>query len=121
MEGLSAFTPEMDALHWTAMLALPTTGAVVKPLYQGTYPRRAKAVRDAAYSRPGTRCWRCQGTYAEALKHWGPRGAAWQAGHVVDGHPGSPLAAEHAQCNAKAGGKLGKMRSTHNQVRSPNA
>jgi len=93
-----------------------------KPLYRGSYPRRAKAVRAAAYARPGTRCWRCHGTYADGLQQWGPKGAAWQAGHVVDGHPGSPLAAEHAKCNAIAGGKVGVARqNTKGHPTSPNA
>lgn len=81
-----------------------------KPLYRGTYPRRARAVREAAKAKPSTRCWRCGKTYAEGLRLWGPRGAKWQAGHVVDGHPGSPLAAEHAKCNTAAGGRLGSRR-----------
>jgi hypothetical protein len=92
-----------------------------KPLYRGNYPRRSKAVRDAAIRDPRTRCWRCGRTYAEGAQLWGPRGAAWQAGHVVDGHHGSVLRAEHARCNTKAGGQLGRARQMKREPVSPNA
>jgi hypothetical protein len=90
------------------------------PLYRGTYPRRSRAVRDAAYKNPATLCWRCGRTYADAVKMYGPSGAAWQAGHIVDGHRGSPLAAEHARCNAIAGGRHGREQKRA-QFASPNA
>jgi hypothetical protein len=92
-----------------------------KQLYRGSYPRRSKAVREAAKANPNTRCWRCGKTYAEALRMWGPVKAAWQAGHVVDSHPGSPLAPEHAKCNEAAGGRLGNARRQTVEPRSPNA
>jgi hypothetical protein len=96
---------------------------VPKPLYTGTYPRRAKSVRDAAWANPSTRCWRCKRTYPEAVRLWGKKAACWQAGHVVDGHPRSPLAPEHAKCNTAAGGRLGKAKQTAQgtQPVSPNA
>jgi hypothetical protein len=92
---------------------------VPKPLYTGTYPRRAKAIRDAAWANPLTRCWRCKRTYPEAVRLWGKSGAAWQAGHLVDGHAGSPLVAEHARCNTAAGGRLGRARQAVERA-SPN-
>lgn len=92
-----------------------------KPLYRGSYPRRSKAIREAAQQNPATRCWRCGRTYIEALRLWGPKGAAWQSGHVVDGHPGSPLAAEHARCNKRAGAKKGGEALRRPEVLSPNA
>jgi hypothetical protein len=91
-----------------------------KPLYRGTYARRSKSVREAALANPTTRCWRCGRTYAEGVRLWGAKGAAWQAGHVVDGHPGSPLRAEHAKCNTAAGGRLGHSRRA-TEPTSPNA
>jgi hypothetical protein len=94
----------------------------MKPLYRGSYPSRSKRIREDAYANPGTICWRCTRTYAEAVKLWGPKGAAWQAGHKVDGHHGSPLAAEHAYCNAAEGAKRGHRRRAKRQnPRSPNA
>lgn len=62
--------------------------------YKGDYPKRAKAVRDAAYADPTTRCWRCGGLLGKDT---------WDAGHLIDGSPLSPLAAEHATCNRSAG------------------
>lgn len=64
-------------------------------LYRGTFKRRAKQVRDAAYADPRTQCWRCGGLARPD--------DPWQAGHVRDGDPYSPLAAEHRSCNARAG------------------
>jgi len=92
----------------------------MRNLYGGTFPRRSKLVRDAAYENPATRCRRCGKTYAEAVAEWGRKAAAWQAGHVVDGHAGSPLAPEHARCNAAAGGRLGNERRWTASPRSPN-
>jgi hypothetical protein len=93
-----------------------------KPLYRGTYARRSKAVREAAFRNPSTRCWRCGHTYAEGVRLYGAQGARWQAGHVADGNPLSPLAAEHAKCNLKAGGRRGGGNRTQQPgPRSPNA
>lgn len=91
--------------------------------YRGTYHRMSMRVRHAAYANPATRCRRCGNTYAEAARLWGPKGAAWQAGHVIDGHPRSALAAEHARCNQAAGGRLSEARRRwrKGQLESPNA
>lgn len=65
--------------------------------YHGDYAARARACRDAANADPSTLCRRCG---LPALL-----GDPWQAGHVLDGVPDSPLAAEHTSCNAAAGGR----------------
>ena len=91
------------------------------PHRRGTYHRRAKRIREAAYANPQARCRRCGRTYAEGLALWGKRDAAWQAGHIIDGHVGSPLAAEHARCNEEAGGRRGQERRMMRAPRSPNA
>jgi hypothetical protein len=67
-------------------------------LYRGDYPARAKQVRDAASSDPSTKCWRC----GEPGRPDDP----WQAGHLIDSNPASPLAPEHRSCNARAGAAL---------------
>ena len=73
--------------------------------YSGSYARRAAAVRAAAYADPDTGCWRCGLTLAEH----GP-GATWDAGHVRDGDPTSPLMAEASRCNRSAGAIAGNRR-----------
>lgn len=65
--------------------------------YQGQYTQQAKRVRDAANIDLSTRCWRCGGLARP--------GDPWQAGHIHDSQPGSPLAPEHRSCNAAAGGR----------------
>lgn len=67
--------------------------------YAGTYKARAARVRADAYADPSTRCRRC----GELAREGDP----WQAGHVRDGDPSSPLAPEHRSCNARAG-RLGQ-------------
>jgi hypothetical protein len=79
--------------------------------YTGTYDTRAKRVRDAAYSDPSTRCWRCGLTLAEVP------GATWHAGHTVDGNSNFPLAPEHSTCNTAAGAKAGHRRKALNPSR----
>jgi hypothetical protein len=64
--------------------------------YAGNYRVRARAVRVLAEMRPDTRCWRCGGLARDD--------DPWQAGHVVDGDPRSPLRPEHESCNKRAGG-----------------
>ena len=91
-----------------------------KRLYRGNYSARSKAVREHAKANPQTRCWRCWKTYAEAVRLWGARAAAWQSGHVHDGNPLSALAPEHARCNAAAGARVGNKRRAIQPV-SPNA
>ena len=65
--------------------------------YRGSYHVRARRVREAANADPETRCWRC----GEQAREDDP----WQAGHLRDGDPTSPLAAEHRSCNASAGAR----------------
>ena len=83
--------------------------------YAGTYQRRAAWVRARARSNPNTRCWRC----GEPLATCGPNRngrnrngtpATWQAGHLVDSDPSSPLAPECSACNASAGATYGNQR-----------
>lgn len=64
--------------------------------YHGDYRSRATEIVRAANNDPATVCWRC-GQPARPLD-------PWQAGHLIDSHPDSPLAAEHRSCNARAGG-----------------
>ena len=71
--------------------------------YRGTYYRRAKTVRDNANADPATRCWRC-GELAR-------RGDPWEAGHVRDADPSSPLMPEHKSCNSLAGNRVQEPRS----------
>ena len=81
-----------------------TTRGQPKPAhYTGSYDADAKAIRDAAYADPLTRCWWCNKTLAE-------HGQPWQAGHLNDGEVGGPMAAECRKCNASRGGKLGNQR-----------
>ena len=75
-----------------------------KPYYQGSYKRRARAVRVAAYSDPHTKCWRCGLTLAEAQRI--KPSEAWDAGHVVDSEVGGVLLPEHASCNRAAGARM---------------
>jgi hypothetical protein len=72
--------------------------------YSGDYARRAAAIRAAAYADPNTRCGRCGLTLAAIP------GATWDAGHVHDGIPDSPLRPEHSTCNRTAGARLGTPR-----------
>lgn len=60
----------------------------------------------AANAYPLTKCWRC-GELARADD-------PWQAGHVRDADPTSPLKAEHRSCNAAAGQR--KHREPHSEA-----
>jgi|LakMenEpi03Aug12_release.lakeMendotaPanAssembly.Ray.scaffolds.fasta_scaffold388768_2 hypothetical protein len=71
---------------------------------RGSYQTQAAAVRAAAYADPTTRCRRCGLTLADKP------GDTWDAGHIHDGVPGSPLAAEHSSCNRSAGATAGNLR-----------
>ncbi len=77
--------------------------------YGGSYPKRARAVRDRANADPSTRCWRCGLTLAEAVKRWPDRPISWHAGHVVDGDSTAPLLPEHSTCNQRAGASFGNL------------
>lgn len=78
--------------------------------YTGSYQARARAVRDAAYADPSTRCWRCGKTLAEAQRMWPDRRVCWHAGHTVDGNSAYPLRAEHNVCNTSAGAQVTNKR-----------
>jgi hypothetical protein len=56
--------------------------------YSGNYKARAKKVRDYA-----TICWLCK----QGEKPNDP----WQADHVIEGNPLSPLLPAHRSCNIK--------------------
>lgn len=84
-----------------------------KQHHGGDYARRARAVREAAYASLGTRCWRCGLTLAEHAAHKTGKPATWQAGHVIDSDPRSPLLPEASTCNASAGATMG------NHLREP--
>lgn len=73
--------------------------------YSGDYQRRARLVRLAAYADLETRCWRCGRTLAEHGHK-----ARWDAGHIRDGDPTSPLAPEASSCNRSAGATAGNLR-----------
>jgi hypothetical protein len=78
--------------------------------YKGTYPRRAAAVRAAAYADPSTRCWRCGRTLAAHPPHTTGAAATWQAGHIVDGDSSQPLLPEASTCNTSAGATYGNTK-----------
>ena len=78
--------------------------ARAKPHRRGTYQTEAAEVRRQAYANPDTRCRRCGLTLADKP------GDTWDAGHIHDGVPGSPLAAEHSSCNRSAGAADGNRR-----------
>ncbi len=73
----------------------------------GSYRVRAARVRELANADPTTRCWRC-GALASP-------GDPWTAGHVRDSDPSSPLRAEHASCNYRAGQRLGRERDKNSE------
>jgi hypothetical protein len=73
--------------------------------YAGDYARRAAAIRAAANADPLTRCWRCGRTLAEVRD--AKPAATWDAGHLIDSDPASPLAAECSPCNRGAGARMG--------------
>jgi hypothetical protein len=80
------------------------------PHRRGPYRRLAKLVTDAAYADPTTRCWRCGLTLAQHPRTRTGKVPTWDAGHLVDGDPNSPLLPEASVCNRRAGGQLGNDR-----------
>lgn len=78
--------------------------------YSGDYQTRRRYLIAAANRDPTTLCWRCRRTLADHPAHKNGRPAYWTAGHIRDGDPTSPLAAEASTCNYKAGGRLGSQR-----------
>lgn len=82
----------------------------LKRHYSGPYQVRARAVRRAANANPHTRCWRCGRTLAEHPPHRNGQRPRWQAGHVIDSDPTSPLAPEASTCNTSAGATYGNVK-----------
>lgn len=82
-----------------------------KPWHRGDYAARARKVRAAANADPHTRCWRCGRTLDEHKP-----GDVWQAGHLHDADPTSPLLPEARSCNAAAGARLGNALRTRPRV-----
>lgn len=78
--------------------------AKAKAHRRGSYQVDAARVRARAYADPTTTCRRCGMTLADKP------GDTWDAGHVIDGVPGSPLAPEHSSCNRSAGATEGNRR-----------
>lgn len=81
--------------------------------HRGSYQYLARRVVAAANANPDTRCWRDGLTLAEHPPHKSGRPAYWQAGHIVDGQVGGPLAPEASVCNLSEGAKYG------NRLRKP--
>lgn len=79
-----------------------------KPHHRGDFPKRAKAIRDAAYANPATTCWRCGLTLQPGRK--------WTAGHLRDSDPTSPLAPECSRCNYSAGQALTHYRAPRSAI-----
>jgi len=78
--------------------------------YDARYRSDAAKVRASANRDPLTRCWRCGLTLAEHAAHKTGRPPTWDAGHIHDGVPGSPLMPEASTCNRTAGAHLGHQR-----------
>jgi hypothetical protein len=90
--------------------------------HDNDYPRRARAIVTAAQRNPHTLCWRCQQPLAQHPPHKTGRPATWHAGHIIDGDPHSPLAAEASTCNQQAGGRItGRTTRSLTERSSPNA
>ena len=71
----------------------------VRPHYQGDYKTRAKAVRSNAVA-----CHIC----GEGWKPSDP----WQADHVIEGDPSSPLLPAHRSCNIRKSKAKAKTKRT---------
>ena len=65
-----------------------------KAHYLAGFDMRAARLRREAYADRLTKCWRCGGLVRS--------GDPWEAGHVRDGDPTSPLMPEHRSCNRRA-------------------
>lgn len=86
------------------------------------YRRRGDAIIAAANRNPNAKCWRCGRTLAQHPPHRDGAPAKWTRGHVIDGDPRSPLAAEASTCNYSAGGRSGRAAQLgRRDRRSPNA
>jgi hypothetical protein len=86
------------------------TGRPGRSHHQGDYSRRARLVRQAANANPLTKCWRCGRTLSQHPPHHTGKPPTWQAGHVIDHDPASPLAPEASTCNTSAGATYGNAR-----------
>lgn len=78
--------------------------------YSGDYQRRAANVRRIAYANPNTRCQSPQCKHSNGTLAEHRPGARWQAGHVIDTDPTSPLRPEVDECNQSAGARLKHQR-----------
>ena len=72
-----------------------------KPHHRGSFDRRAKMVRVAAYADPDTRCHRCGFRLNEGPFHRHDHTEKWEAGHVVDGEVDGWLMPETRSCNRR--------------------
>lgn len=88
------------------------------PHRRGSYQAEAKAVRDQANANPNTRCRRCGLTMAE-IRIRKPH-ATWDAGHVIDGQIGGPLAPECSPCNRGHGAAMGNRKRAGKPTRRTN-
>ncbi len=77
--------------------------------YSGDYWKRSAVVRHQAQADPTTRCWRCGLTLDEVRRTVNPT-ATWDAGHLRDGDPHSPLRPECSPCNRSNGARVGNAR-----------
>ena len=78
--------------------------------YRGSYTLQAEAVRRYAYANPATPCGICGRTLDQHPHTSTGKPPTWDAGHVLDGVPGSPLRPEVATCNRAAGAAIGNRR-----------
>ena len=75
------------------------------------FKERSRALRQAAYADPTSRCWLCGGLLGEGPKHRNGKAATWHADHVEPGNPRSPLRLAHSSCNQSRGaGRRGASR-----------
>lgn len=75
--------------------------------HTGTYQRRARLLRQAAYANPLTTCWRCGLTLDKHPPHKDGTPARWTAGHTRDSDPTAPLMPEASTCNYASGAAYG--------------
>jgi hypothetical protein len=87
------------------------------PHHKGSHQVTAKAITDAAYRDPSTRCWRCGNTLPNCRRHKNGKPPTWQAGHLVDGQEGGPMAAECSPCNTSSGARLANLRAKARRAR----
>jgi hypothetical protein len=72
--------------------------------HNARHNRQAKAIRQAAYAWPDTRCWRCHLTIHEAAPHADGKPARWTAGHTGND---DELLPECSTCNYSDGARVG--------------